>query len=62
MMCDKLNYNSEDDYLRSFTNLFKIASSHDSSQKSIRYPKMNEKEFETIKNQKLSLKDFSPVR
>ncbi len=62
MMCDKLNYNSEDDYLRSLTNLFKIASSHDSSQKSIRYPKMNEKEFDTIKNQKLSLKDFSPVR
>ena len=57
-ICDSLHFGSEGEYLKSISYLFKTASTN--SQKQIRYPKMNDKEFDTIKNQKLSLKDFSP--
>ena len=59
-ICDNLHFRNEEDYLRSISTLFKIASGKYSQQKTIRYPNLNSKEFEAIKNQKLSLKDFSP--
>jgi len=59
-ICDKLNFSSEEEYLKSISYLFKIASAHYNPQKQIRYPEMNDKEFDTIKKQKLSIKDFSP--
>ena len=60
-LCDKVQLKGEKEYLDSLSYLFKIASGRYDSQKSIRYPQMNDKEFETIKNQKLSLSDFSPI-
>lgn len=46
---------------KSVTKLFKIASTVcDSSDKQVRYPIMNNKEFENIKNQKYKLSDFEP--
>lgn len=57
-ICDRLNFGSEGDYRKNISYLFKIASAQ--NQKQVRYPKMNDKEFDTIKNRKLSLKDFSP--
>ena len=57
-ICKQLHFGSEEDFLKNISYLFKIASSQ--TQKQVRYPKMNAKEFETIKNNKLSLKAFSP--
>lgn len=57
-ICNRLNIGSEGEYRKSISYLFKIASSQ--NQKQVRYPKMNDKEFETIKNNKLSIKEFSP--
>ena len=51
---------NKEEYLKNISYLFDIASTHYLPQKRIRYPQMNDKEFETIKNQKLTLKDFSP--
>lgn len=59
-ICEKLNLSNEAEYLRNISYLFDIASAHYIPQKQIRYPQMNDKEFDIIKNQKLSLKDFSP--
>ena len=59
-MCNRLNISNEAEYLKNISYLFNIASAHYNPQKRIRYPQMNDKEFETIKNQKLSLKDLSP--
>lgn len=60
-LCDKIHLKGEKEYLENLSYLFKVASGRYDSQKSIRYPQMNDKEFETIKNQKLSLSDFSPI-
>ena len=60
-ICDKVHLKGEKEYLDSLSYLFKVASGRYDYQKSIRYPQMNDKEFETIKNQKLSLSDFSPI-
>ncbi len=60
MMCNKLNFVNEAEYLKSISYLFDIASAHYIPQKRIRYPQMVDKEFDIIKNQKLSLTDFSP--
>ena len=59
-ICDKVRMKDEKEYLDSLSNLFQIASGNYSSQKTIRYPQMNDKEFETIKNKRFSLTDFSP--
>lgn len=59
-ICDALDFRNEEEYLNSISSLFKIASGNYYPQKEVRYPIMNKKEFETIKNQKLSLKDFTP--
>ena len=59
-ICDELKFKDEDEYLRSISTLFHYASGKYNPQKQVRYPKMNDKEFEAIKNQKLSLKDFTP--
>lgn len=60
VICEKLKFGSERDYLKSISSLFEIASAHYNPQKPVRYPRMNDKEFDTIKNMKLSLKDFTP--
>ena len=60
-LCNKVQLKGEKEYLDSLSYLFKVASGRYDSQKSIRYPQMNDKEFETIKNQKLSLSEFSPI-
>ncbi len=59
-MCDTVHFKNEEEYLRSISYLFKIASGKYNPQKKVRYPILNNKEFETIKNQKLSLQDFAP--
>lgn len=59
-ICNKTQLR-EEEYYKNLSNLFRIASGNYTSQKAIRYPQMNAKEFETIKNQKLSLTDFSPT-
>ena len=61
-ICTRLHFTNEQDYLKSISYLFKIANGSNHSQKVIRYPIMNAKEFESIKNLKLSLKDFEPPR
>lgn len=61
-MCNNLHFTSEKDYLNSISYLFEIAAGRYNPQKKIRYPKMKNKEFESIKNKKYSLKDFSPKK
>lgn len=59
-ICSKCRFNSTTDYLKSLDKLFLIASGRYGQEKDIRYPNMQNKEFRSIKNSKLSLKDFSP--
>lgn len=58
-ICKELKYNSEVEYLNSISPLFKIASGNYNLSFTIRYPDLK-KEFKTIKNQKKTIKDFSP--
>lgn len=56
-ICEKCNYKDENTYLNTIKDLFVIASEHNDN-KQIRYPNMQKKEFNQIKNLKLSMKDF----
>jgi len=51
---------SENDFQIIANDLQRIASGNYKPSKEIRYPDLNSKEFEQIKNEKLSLKDFKP--
>lgn len=57
-ICEKCNYKDENTYLNTMKELFAIASGHNDNNKHIRYPSMQKKEFNQIKNLKLSMKDF----
>ena len=61
-ICGKCGFESETAYLQSIKSLFQLASGNYSPQKEIRYPNMQGKEFETIKQNKLSIKNFSPQK
>ena len=59
-ICKKCGFENETLYLQSIKSLFQLASGNYSSQKNIKYPNMPGKEFDLIKNNRLSIKDFSP--
>ena len=61
-ICRKCGFKTSEDYLKSLDMLFHIASDQYSPAKEIRYPNMQGKEFDTIKNNKLSLRHFSPKK
>lgn len=56
-ICKKCHYEDENTYLSSINNLFVLAMGNNNKNQ-IRYPDIQKKEFNLIKNQKLSLKDF----
>lgn len=58
-MCEKLKIKDTTSYLLGLKDLFTLSEGI-YQDKPIRYPDMNKKEFNAIKNQKYSLKDFSP--
>lgn len=60
-MCQKLGINSHDAFLAKLSPLF-VLSEGNYQEKPIRYPNMDHKEFNSIKNAKNSLKDFSPIK
>ena len=60
-MCDKLEIQNAESFLSSIKTLFDL-SAGDYQNKCIRYPDMNKKEFNSIKNKKYSLTDFSPMK
>jgi CRISPR-associated protein (TIGR03986 family) len=62
-MCERLKLNDEQALLNLFGNLFLWArGNYESRLDGIRYPDMQKKEFNEIKNKKYSIKDFSPKK
>lgn len=62
-MCERLKLNDEQALLGLFDYLFLLASGNYANKLGgIRYPDMQKKEFNAIKNEKYSIKDFSPKK
>ena len=62
-MCERLKLNDEQALLGLFDYLFLLASGNYANKLGgIRYPDMQKKEFNAIKNKKYSIKDFSPKK
>lgn len=62
-MCEKLNLNDEQALLGLFDYLFVLASgNYANKSEGIRYPGMQEKDFNAIKNRRYSIKDFFPKK
>jgi hypothetical protein len=59
-ICSECKFANEATMLSSISNLFILASNH--SDKEIRYPKMQAKEFVNIKKTKLSINNLSPKK